>query len=165
MSNWLLFNCAVALRQATCEEGSPAYLWTNSFVFDSQDLYIIFDYNWAGIGDGDWLTLHFGDELLFSFTGSAFGGSDFMSSGLIPIAQFAGKENQLLFTLNSFGERNAAIQIQNLRILGRPLSVPEPPSFLLILLAVGLLFTARHWGREGSKGSPSQFWGGSSVSK
>lgn len=140
---WLKHNCDVNLRivfdEMNCREGSPAYLWQNAFHIPDNALYLSFEIKWSNLGDGDWLGLLFGDQRLFSFLGDTASVDEWFNSGLIPLAGLGGKTDQLLFALNSVGERNAEFSIRNLRILSSPdQSVPEPESLLLVLTSLGL---------------------------
>jgi hypothetical protein len=114
-TDWLAHNCQIGNNTAACKEGSPAYLWLPNFQVKANELFLSFDFQWPNTGDGDWLTLHFGDQLLVSFSGAAFKGSDFITA-FIPIGQFSGKTNQLLFTLNNAGAPNAEINIRNINL-------------------------------------------------
>ena len=108
--------------------------------------YIEFEYFWDSLGDGDWLSVYFGDTLLFSSLGIDFIGNDYLSSGLLWIGQFAGETDQLLFALNSVGDSNAELSIRNLRVFyAEPeSSVPEPSTALLLLIGIISLTCFRH---------------------
>ena len=58
-----------------------------------------FDFMFANKGDGDWLTVHFNDLLLWSFRGGAFPGTVPIQSTL-PIADLAGQTGRLTFRLH-----------------------------------------------------------------
>lgn len=148
---WLRFNCTAQLTGGeTCVEGSPAYLWIDALTIPIDGTYLTFDFNWLSPGDGDWLSLNFGDELLFNFSGSSANANEWMNSGLIPLAGLGGMTDQLLFTLNSVGESNAAFSIRSLRFL-RANSVPEPESLLLVLIGLGLLGWSHRYGRQATR--------------
>jgi hypothetical protein len=143
-NDWLTFNCEIndQVSNAKCSEGSPAYLWLENYSFASDAEYLAFDLNWLNIGDGDWLTVHFKDVLLFTFSGEAFFDADFINSGLIPIFDLAGQSGQFLFSLNSVGNSNAVFEIRNIEIFRTgAFGVAEPSTF--ILLGICFLFVGR----------------------
>ena len=113
LSTWDRFNVA-GTTPPVLVEGSPAYLWSELTV-PHDAAYLEFEFRWDDAGDGDFLTLHFGDDLLFSYLGTVFGEDGFMNSGPIPISQYAGLTGQLPFSLNSVGDPNAEAMIRNLR--------------------------------------------------
>ena len=102
-----------------------------------------FDYFWAHPGDGDYLTVFFGNNLLFPSLGLDFSGTEFKNSGLIYLALFAGQTDQLLFWLNSVGDPNAEIDIRDLTFhVSTTFETPLPgalPLFATGLGALGLL--------------------------
>ena len=114
-------------------EGSPAYIW-GDFTFPLGADFLAFDFLWADRGDGDYLSVFFGDSLLFNFIDTDFFEDDFVNSGPIGISQFAGQTGRLLFALNDAGERNAELMIRDLTVYSSP--VPEPT--VLALVAIGL---------------------------
>jgi len=90
-------------------------------------------------GDGDWFTLYFGDELLWSM------GIDGLLEGLlldavIDVSGFAGMSGALTATLHSVGESNAVLYVGNLRFAGTFGAAPVPAP--LLLMAAGLLALA-----------------------
>jgi hypothetical protein len=143
--SWLVNNCRIALGTATCHEGSPAYLWQSGSAIPTDAKYLRFDFLWNNKGDGDFLSVSFGDEVLFKFLGTSFDGSEFMNSGLIPISAFAGRTDQLLFMLNSTGGSNAQFSIRNVEFLT---SVPEPNPLWLLLVGMLMLLA---WQFHGMK--------------
>ena len=141
---WLTHNCAFSAVNflVQCHEGSPAFLWSNDFTIPTNAQYVAFDFKWLNKGDGDSLSLQFGNNLLFNFRGDGFEGEDFMSSGLIPIEFLKGMTDQLAFALNSVGESNAQFEIANLHFVSFDSTVPEPSTlslFALTLLCLGAM--------------------------
>lgn len=102
--------------------------------------WLYFDWMVDSGGDGDWITVHFGSDLLWSM-----GISDFLEgillNALLDIRTYAGQIGNLWFTLNSVGEANTSFYIGNLEFRGSNIladsAVPEPAT--LALLYVGLL--------------------------
>jgi hypothetical protein len=137
--NFFTVDATVAGSTAMLIEHSPAYVWKDvSIPLDAQ--YLSFDYYWPHVGDGDYLTVYLGTNLLFNSLGLDFSADEFISSNLIDISQFAGQTDQLLFWLNSVGDSNAEVDIRNLRFFGASLSsttIPEPNTFFLF--CIGLL--------------------------
>jgi probable HAF family extracellular repeat protein len=132
--SWNTSNCSMALGSAFCSEGSPAYLWNESFHVSDDDRYLSFEIDWLNVGDGDWLSVFFEESLLFSFRGNTTTINKVIDSGFIPISQFAGRDGQLLFALNSVGEKNAALNIGQLRRYGlNATAVPEPSTFIILI--------------------------------
>lgn len=135
---WLAQNC-LAAQIARCTEGSPAYIWDLEFHFPEDSRFLSFDFRWSSPGDGDFLTLQFGDGLLFNYLGQEFQGDEFRNSGLLPVSGLAGMTDQLLFALNSVGDANASFEIGNLQIFFGA-TVGEPGTGTLIAISMGLLF-------------------------
>jgi hypothetical protein len=150
--DWLVENCIIndEIGEAKCKEGSPAYLWQEEFTFAEDAEFLAFDFNWLNVGDGDWLSVFFDDILLFSFSGGAFAGSDYINSGLIPVFDLAGQTGQFLFTLNSVGSSSAEIAIKNIIVVRGESVIPEPNSmsFLFIGGTVALIVRRKFGKRE-----------------
>ena len=120
-------------------EHSPAYLWSD-LTIPANAQYFSFEYFWPKRGDGDYLSVFFGNNLLFSSLGLDFTGSDFVSSELISVADFSGQTDQLLFWLNSVGAPNAEVDVRNLTFYSAAdISIPEPSSIALVGLALAIL--------------------------
>lgn len=128
-------NVSLINGMAFLKEASPAYLFEDLTIpFDAN--FLDFDFMFSNIGDGDYLTTHFNNNLLFWFYGQNFYGNDFWNSGLIDISPYSGHTGTLTFALNSVGNSNAELWIDNLHF-SNVQPVPEPSSF--ILLGIGLL--------------------------
>lgn len=157
-ATWSVINCNIGGSGfASCQEGSPAYLWSDSFNIASNDKFLSFDFEWFDKGDGDWLTLHFDDILLYSFSGQSFPGSGKINSGLIPISHLSGRTGQMLFTLNSVGLPNADLSIGNIKTYGSlTSSVPEPETYALMILGFGFLGSIMR--RRSSRLTPHISW-------
>ena len=134
---------------AVLTEGSPAFLFEELIMPDNLD-FLGFDFKFTELGQGDYLALHFNEYFLFGFDGTLFSGSEFRNSGLIPVAQYAGQDGWLTFSLNSTGERDSQVMIDNLAFydltvgsLG-PSVVPEPSTIILMSFGIGgVFFTSR----------------------
>ena len=124
---------------AELQEHSPAVLFQDLTIPPEADFFN-FDFRFVSPGDGDFLTAHFDDTLLYWFDGRDFFGDNFRDSGMIPIDAFTGKHGQLAFTLYSVGEPNAEVWLDNVGFYDvetpNPI-VPEPSS--LFLVGFGLL--------------------------
>lgn len=136
--DWLNLNCTEEGSVTICKEGSPAYYWTDLMIPEWAE-FLTFDFFWDNQGDGDWLSLFFEDNELFSFLGTTFSEDIFVNSGLIPIKGLGGKTGQLLFALNSVGDANAEFSFTNVRFIGLE-AIPEPSTSLLIVLGLGPLY-------------------------
>ncbi len=145
-SLWDTVNCSLlglAGLSVNCEERSPAYLWSDTHAFTANDQFLSFDFEWLNKGDGDWLTLHFDDTLLFSYSGQTFDQNGSQNSGLIPVAQLQGETGQLLFTLNSVGASNAQLNLSNLQVSQiAETAVPEPGTWAMFLFGFCIIGSA-----------------------
>ncbi|HEC15966.1 MAG TPA: DUF3466 family protein [Sedimenticola sp.] len=134
-------------------ESSPVVIKQTVTIPEEAEL-LTFDYLFANLGDGDWLTVHFGDQLLWSFLGENFVHE--IAHASIIVEPFAGQTNDLYFTLNSIGDRNAEVIIRNVAFVGgrqaAGSSVPEPVTMLLLLPGFVLLLCIR-W-----KSSKNRTW-------
>ena len=140
---WAGQNDVVVMYGVCClTESSPAYLY--KWLAISEDVNALsFDFRFVELGDGDFLTLHFGDQLLFIFEGSAFPGEDFMNSGLLDISEFSGQAGWLTFALNSEGDANCQIEIDNFEMLSVS-TVPEAGTVAMFAAgAMGVLGVVR----------------------
>ena len=100
---------------------------------------LLLDWMVGAGGDGDWFTLYFGDELLWSM------GIDGLLEGLLldavmDVSGFAGMSGALTATLHSVGESDAELYVGNLRFAGTFGAAPLPAP--LFLVAAGLLALA-----------------------
>jgi hypothetical protein len=119
--------------------------------FDMDAAFLSFEFDFTNIGDGDYLSVFFDNELLFNFLGTAFSGTEFLDSGLIPISQLAGQDGTLWFILNGVGEPDAEVQLRALTIWTLEASrVPGPTSMEMMitgLMVIGLGL-GRSWSRR-----------------
>jgi len=98
--------------------------------------WLTFDWMVEEGGDGDWMTVHFGDDLLWTMSiDEAFAGV--LLDAVIDISKYAGTTDALFFSLNSVGEKNAKFYFGNLALRGNFSPVPLPAS--LWLFAAGIL--------------------------
>lgn len=75
-----------------------------------------FDFVFANSGDGDWLTLSFNGNVLWSFLGESFVGTEFLEA-TVSTDELAGRSGVLSFTLHSTGAVNAEAILSNFRFL------------------------------------------------
>lgn len=138
---WLTFNCEIngLVSVATCNERSPAYLWMSDFTFDPNAEFLSFEFAWHDVGDGDWLTLHFDDMLLYNGNGSGFERDQFFSSGFLTVGDLAGRNGQLLFSLNSVGAPNASFSIRNIVAFNGVAAVPESGTWTMLIAGFGFV--------------------------
>lgn len=141
--DWLTFNCIINnfAHSADCTEGSPAFLWKEDFVLAAGSEYLTFDFKWISLGDGDWMSVFFDDTLLYQFMGTAFSGSDYLNSGIIPIHDLAGRTGRLVFALSSVGDANANFSIKNILIFSTEgaAAIPEPGNWTMMIAGFGLI--------------------------
>lgn len=127
------------------EESSPVVIRRDIEIPENARL-LEFDYLILGAGDGDWLTLHFNDLLLFSIIGEDFVGTP--GVGTVPISLFAGEIGSLYFTLNSVGDRNAQFLLKDIRLLSAS-PVPLPKGLWLLMCGATLLLCLTRCSRVG----------------
>lgn len=134
---------------AVLRENSPAYLFEELTIPDRANLFA-FDFKFQQIGDGDYMTANFNDDLLFWFDGSDYYGDEFWRSGLIDITPYSRQTGMFTFALHSVGDRNAELWIDNLKFYDAQISlesssvVPEPSTvFLLGLGMAGFYLVSR----------------------
>jgi murein DD-endopeptidase MepM/ murein hydrolase activator NlpD len=149
------FNGTTANSTVMLVERSPAYAWNDMLVPLGAE-YISFDYNWIELGDGDYLTVFLGDNLLFTSIGIDSLGLNQISSGFLSIKDLTGQNLQLLFFLNSVGRPNAQLEISNLNFskLTSVTDVPEPTSWLMFGFSLVILsaITSRRSATEHLRG-------------
>lgn len=153
----------VANAMALMIEQSPAYLWNDVTVPGSAQ-FMSFNYFWTNKGDGDYLTVSFNDDILFSSLGTDFSDPDFVNSGLIDVSKYDGENGQLLFALNSVGDKNAELDLRDLTFfsaLSAISAVPEPSTWAMYILgfgAVGVILRARRRRRDPALSNYDFFW-------
>jgi hypothetical protein len=76
-----------------------------------------FDFLFASPGNGDWLTVEFNDELLWSFRGEEFLGADFQRT-TVPIGHLAGQTGVLTVTLHGASAAPAEVLLGGLEFRG-----------------------------------------------
>ena len=81
-----------------------------------------FDFLFAQLGDGDWLTVSFNDTLLYNFLGKSFYGADYHQAE-VPIANFSGKTGVLTVTLHSANNTVSEVRVSNFKFLSQSASL------------------------------------------
>ncbi|MBK1633477.1 hypothetical protein CKO31_22555 [Thiohalocapsa halophila] len=109
---------------------------------------LLLDWMVGAGGDGDWFTLYFGDELLWSMGIDGLL-EDLLLDAVIDVSDFAGMSGALTATLHSVGESNAELYVGNLRFAGTFGAAPVPAP--LSLVAAGLLALAAQRHRRGQR--------------
>lgn len=138
LGSWLSSGDVVLMNGvARLREHSPAFLFENLFIPTNAN-YFGFDFKFENLGDGDYLTAHFNNDLLFWFEGTNFYGGDFWHSGPIDISPYAGQYGILTFALNSVGDSNAELWIDNASFYNISSSSPVPEPATMLLLGFGL---------------------------
>lgn len=120
------------LNATFLKEQSPVVIFQTLVIPLDAEL-LAFDYLFDVVGDGDWVTVHFDDELLWSMLVDLSLEGELLDA-LIDISEYAGQERTLFVALHSVGESNAEFYIGNLEFLTS--SVPEPA--MLGLFGIGL---------------------------
>lgn len=93
-------------------------------------IWLAFDWMVGVGGDGDWVTVHFGDNLLWSMSiDESF--ASYLFNAIIDISEFSGTADALLFSLNNVGDKNAQFYVGNLELRGNIAPVPLPSALSL----------------------------------
>ncbi|MGB5925584.1 MAG: hypothetical protein WBH01_05760 [Dehalococcoidia bacterium] len=100
--------------RAILKEGSSAYMWI-PIEIPGDASYMSFEFVFSDNGDGDYLTAGINELQVFAFEGTLFSGSDFVGSGYLDVSDWAGQEVELFVGLNSVGEPNAEVIVQDFR--------------------------------------------------
>lgn len=122
-------------------EGSPAYLF-EEFAMPTTADFLSFNFKFTEPGQGDYLALHFNDDLLFAFDGLSYIGPNFWTSGLIPVNQYSGQSGWLTFSLNSTGDRDSQVMIDRFRLYDLYVqstdnaAVPEPSTLVMVTTGI-----------------------------
>lgn len=128
------------------EERSPVAF--SQFIHFSDDArYLAFDWIVSSGGDGDWFSLFFDDQLIWSM------GIDPLFEGIfnrayLDISAFSGASGDLIFSLSSRGDANAGFYIGDLTILKEGNSVPEPLSLALVVFGLAMIALRRNKSKE-----------------
>lgn len=136
LTDFSTINTTVSGSTARLQENSPAYLWSD-FNVPAGVRYLAFDFSWLDRGDGDYLTVFFGDKLLFNAVGTDFPEGTFLSSGLLALnIGLSDRDQQLLFWLNSVGNFGAQLEIRNVNFYSGA-AVPEAQVWVMMLIGFG----------------------------
>ncbi len=119
------------------EEASPVSL---KFFLETplEAEWLAFDWMVENGGDGDWITAHFGSDLLWSMVISDFLEGTLLTA-LIDISDYAGMANGFFLTLNSVGDANASFYAGNFEYLGNNSTAPVPEPSTILLMGLGLV--------------------------
>lgn len=115
-------------------DGKPAYFWKTDFTIPTSSDFLYFEYKWTNKGNGAYLSVHFGDNHLFSVLGTDFvqpSTNDGFLSAFLPAHQYQGKTAQLLFTLNPGGTEVADVVVKGLALGSVP--PPIPPAQTIVV--------------------------------
>jgi len=110
-------------------EKSDAYLFQEMTIPPNAD-YMTFDLAVENAGDGDYLTVSFGDQLLWYEDLAFLSEGDFQTLGALFVGDLAGETDTLLFALNSVGEANASVLLDNIEF--GVTVIPEPSAMVLL---------------------------------
>jgi hypothetical protein len=102
----------------TLTEGSPSYAWVPIYIPTGSE-FMSFKFNVEQPGDGDFLSVGIQDELLFMLEIDNSNVQQIANSGYLNISEYAGNEVDLFFGLNSVGNPNAKISIDNITFYSR----------------------------------------------
>jgi len=100
--------------RAILKEGSPAYMWIPIEI--PRDVsHMSFEFVFSEGGDGDYLTVGINELQVFAFEGTLFSGLDFVDASYLDVSAWTGQEVELFIGLNSIGESNAEVIVQDFR--------------------------------------------------
>jgi hypothetical protein len=117
--------CDRSVAYRNLVESSPSAITTDLVIPNDANIFA-FDYVFGNTGDGDWMSLLFGNELSWELTGkSALEGV--VSTALIDVSDFRGTTRNLKFLLNSVGDSNMDFALQILDFWVVPLRCRHPP--------------------------------------
>lgn len=102
---------SVRENQALATAGDSALEFEVSVPSDSQDM--AFNFLFSLLGDGDWMTVSFADEVLYSFVGKSFVSSTY-DEAVIPISKFAGQTGVVRVVLHSASATPTEVSVSNL---------------------------------------------------
>ena len=122
------------------KESSPVMVGRELTVPTGAELFM-FDFDFVNIGDGDWLTLHFDEQLRWSFLGEDFVGDSMRAS--VPLADLEGRTGTLYFTLHSVGQQNAEVLIGEFGFMSFNSQVPAPPTIILLWIGLAVVLVLR----------------------
>ena len=126
-----------------CREGSSSF-GAAQIDLGATAEYLIFDYLIPSIGVEDFITLFIDDIPVWTVGGESVLIGSLNDSGYIPIRGLAGGRT-LTLALNGFGDKNAEIEILNLRAITlEEIASTVPAPTTVALMAIGLFGMRRH---------------------
>jgi glutamine amidotransferase-like uncharacterized protein len=98
--------------QATPVTGDSAVEFEVTVPADAE--YLRFSFLFSQLGDGDWMTVTLGDQVIFSFLGRSFLGANY-DEAVIPISTFAGQTGVVKVLLHAASSATTELRVANLR--------------------------------------------------
>ncbi len=122
-------SCQLSTTAITTNNENNAMSSGNAFATTTVDLpagtnYLMFEYKFSNIGEGDYAAVLIGDNPIWSLIGTNFTKQDFVSSGPIPITGYKGSIT-LTLALYGVGATNTKIEFRNFA----GIAVNSPPVF------------------------------------
>jgi pimeloyl-ACP methyl ester carboxylesterase len=76
--------------------------------------YLKFNFEFSQVGEGDWMTLSFNDEVIYSFLGKNFSGGSY-DEAVVPMSRFAGQAGVIRVILHAASTADAEVKVANFR--------------------------------------------------
>lgn len=114
------FGCEYESGVIICREQSSPFIIFDDITIPESAEYLSFDYRFPNIGDGDYVSVFFDDQPIWTLSAvNAINPSEFINSGPIPLPQdLVDGGHKLSVELFGVGEKNAQFELKNITTNG-----------------------------------------------